>query len=137
MPKILTIAAMRLLDPTGRILLVRKRNTSIFMQPGGKLESGEDPKDAVIREVAEELGLHLPANQVHFLGQWNGPAANEPNTVIHSYLYTATTDQTPQAQAEIEEILWQDPAVALQRNDIAPLLRHHVLPELMGNLDIK
>lgn len=128
---------MRLLDPTGRILLVRKQNTSIFMQPGGKLEAGEDPKDAVIREVEEELGLRLAADQVQFLGQWNGPAANELNTVIHSHLYTATTDKTPLAQAEIEEILWQDPAVALQRNDIAPLLRHHVLPELIGNLERK
>lgn len=107
------------------------------MQPGGKLEAGEDPKDAVIREVEEELGLRLAADQVQFLGQWNGPAANELNTVIHSHLYTATTDKTPLAQAEIEEILWQDPAVALQRNDIAPLLRHHVLPELIGNLERK
>ncbi|PQZ88155.1 NTP pyrophosphohydrolase [Arthrobacter sp. MYb227] len=137
MPKILTIAAMRLLDPSGRILLVRKRNTVMFMQPGGKLEVGEDPHDAVIREIEEELGLQLPPGQVHFLDQWRGPAANESNTDIHAYLYTATTALTPVAQAEIEEILWQDPVAALQRNDIAPLLRHHVLPQLVAGPGIQ
>jgi 8-oxo-dGTP diphosphatase len=33
--------------------------------PGGKLEPGETPKRAVVREVAEETGLHLAAPMPH------------------------------------------------------------------------
>ena len=123
---------MRLLDPAGRILLVRKRETTMFMQPGGKLEPDESPEAAVLREVREEIGLVFAPEQVEFLGRWNGPAANEADTEIHAYLYGATTAETPRIQAEIEQMMWLSPAVAIQRDDIAPLLRDHVLPSLLG-----
>ena len=131
MPKILIIAALQLLDPSGRILLVRKRHTSMFMQPGGKLEPGESPEAAVLREVHEELALELAPDQVSFLGRWDGPAANEANTDIQAHLFGATTDQTPRIQAEIEEMLWVSPEAAWERDDIAPLLRDFVLPPLL------
>ncbi|WP_456681551.1 NUDIX domain-containing protein [Bradyrhizobium sp. USDA 3311] len=40
----------------GRVLLVRKKATESFMQPGGKIEIGEHPQDALRRELSEELG---------------------------------------------------------------------------------
>lgn len=131
MPKILIIAALRLLDPSGRILLVRKRQTTMFMQPGGKLEPGESPEAAVLREVHEELDLRLAPENVEFLGRWDGPAANEEDTEIVAYLFGATTNQAPRIQAEIEEMMWLDPEDAIRRNDIAPLLREYVLPPLL------
>lgn len=132
MPTILTIAAVRLLDREGRILLVRKRGTNKFMQPGGKLEPGEAPLAAAIREVAEETGIHLAAELVEPLGQWRGPAANETDTLIEAHLFAATTSQVAHIDAEIEEMLWIDPAQALLRHDLAPLLRHEILPGLIG-----
>ncbi|OIH82577.1 NTP pyrophosphohydrolase [Arthrobacter sp. UCD-GKA] len=132
MPKILTIAALQLLDPSGRILLVRKQGTVMFMQPGGKLEPGESPMAAVLREVQEELGLAFAPGQVDSMGLWKGPAANETDTDIHAHLFGACTSDTPKVQAEIEQMLWIDPAAALTRGDIAPLLRDKVLPGLLG-----
>lgn len=123
---------MRLLDPSGRILLVRKRETTMFMQPGGKIEPNESPEAAVLREVQEELGLVFTAEQVEFLGLWHGPAANEADTEIHAYLYGATTADEPRIQAEIEQMMWLHPTAAIERDDIAPLLRDHVLPSLLG-----
>jgi len=41
------IAAALLTDARGRLLLVRKRGTAWFMQPGGKIEPGEQPFDAL------------------------------------------------------------------------------------------
>ncbi|HHQ6594189.1 TPA: GNAT family N-acetyltransferase [Serratia fonticola] len=40
-------------DRAGRVLLVRKRNTEWFMQPGGKIESGERPEVALARDQAQ------------------------------------------------------------------------------------
>ena len=55
------IAAALLVGPDGRTLLVRKAGTTAFMQPGGKIEPGETPEQALVREIAEELGLTLDA----------------------------------------------------------------------------
>lgn len=132
MPKILTIAALQLLDSSKRILLVRKSGTRMFMQPGGKLEPDESPLSAVLREVHEELGLVFGPDDVVPAGVWIGPAANEADTNIHAHLFAAQTDCTPVVQAEIAEMLWIDPAAALRRTDIAPLLREKVLPGLLG-----
>jgi 8-oxo-dGTP diphosphatase len=130
-PKILTIAALQLLDPSGRILLVRKEGTTIFMQPGGKLEPGESPLAAVLREVQEEIGLVFTPDQVTSMGIWKGPAANEADTDIHAHLFAAQTMGNPKIQAEIEQMLWLRPETAIARTDIAPLLREKVLPGLL------
>ena len=53
------MAAVCFRDPADRILTVRKRGTSAFMLPGGKVEHEESPESAVLREVFEELGVEL------------------------------------------------------------------------------
>ena len=87
MPNIIRIAAALLIDPQGRTLLVRKRGTQAFMQPGGKIDEGETPVAALVRELHEELGLHIDPAQAIPLGQFSAPAANEPG--CDCLLYTS------------------------------------------------
>ena len=52
-------ALVVILDKTGQnVLLTREKNGSVWW-PGGKLEPGETPVDAAIREMEEETGLRL------------------------------------------------------------------------------
>ena len=44
-------------DEQGRVLLCHRRDMDLWNLPGGGVESGELPTDAVIREVQEETGL--------------------------------------------------------------------------------
>ena len=46
-------------DPQGRVLLCHRRDMDMWNLPGGGVESGELPDEAVVREVREETGLEV------------------------------------------------------------------------------
>src|SRR5260363_195441 len=54
---VIPIAAALIEDGAGHVLLVRKADTRFFMQAGGKIEPGEEPAAALVRELHEEIGL--------------------------------------------------------------------------------
>lgn len=128
---VIRIAAAVILDDGGRILLVRKRGTTAFMQPGGKLEPGEAPDAALARELHEEIGVIVdPATFDHW-GRFSADAANEPDHTVDCDIYALTIAEQPVAAAEIAELCW----VALDDTEleIAPLAREIVLPRLQGS----
>lgn len=52
----------------GRVLLTQRKVGAhlegLWEFPGGKVESGEDPRDALIRELREELGISVRVGDV-------------------------------------------------------------------------
>ncbi|KPY35327.1 NUDIX hydrolase [Pseudomonas syringae] len=125
--KIICIAAALLIGADGRTLLVRKRGTRAFMQPGGKIEPGEPAPQALARELEEELGLIVDPAQAVFLGEFTAPAANEPGFEVNCQLYEVRTDAQAVPAAEIEEVLWVD-ADSHAGLQLAPLTRDMILP---------
>jgi 8-oxo-dGTP diphosphatase len=121
------IVAALIRDDAGRVLLVRKRGTSAFMQPGGKRDPGEDDVAALSREIAEELGCRVVRASIRPLGEFDAVAANEPGFRVQASLYgiDVTGDIAP--SREIDETIWIDPA-APPDIVLAPLTRDHVLP---------
>lgn len=130
---VLRVSAVCVYDPTGRLLTVRKAGTSKFMHPGGKPELGESAAQAAVRELSEEVGIHVDAAALELMGVWHGTAANESNTDIEATVFTAPGSWDAQAvlpTAEIAELRWMDVAAGADFDDLAPLLTEFVLPRL-------
>jgi 8-oxo-dGTP diphosphatase len=121
------IVAALICDDAGRVLLVRKRGTTAFMQPGGKRDPGEDDIAALSREIAEELGCCLVRSSIRPLGEFDAVAANEPGWRVHACLYGVDVTGDIAPSQEIDETIWIDPAVPPDI-PLAPLTRDHVLP---------
>ena len=62
-PPLVLVAAAALIDAEGRVLLARrpegKQMAGLWEFPGGKVEPGETPEAALVRELREELGIGL------------------------------------------------------------------------------
>lgn len=64
--KIVLVSAVALIDIDGRVLLAQrpegKAMAGLWEFPGGKVEAGETPEAALIRELQEELGIDTRAS---------------------------------------------------------------------------
>ena len=124
------VSAVVIRDVDGRVLVVRKRGTSRYMLPGGKIESGESPEQAAVRELHEEVGAELDPGSLVVLGEWTAPAANEPDHVVHGHIFEHPWVPGLSVRAEIDDLLWLHPDDMTGRDDLAPLLVTRVLPNL-------
>jgi len=75
LPRKRAIAQLLVRDPDDRVLLCELTYKDDWDLPGGVVEVGESPAEAVTREVSEELALTLPAERllvVDWMPPWSG-----------------------------------------------------------------
>jgi 8-oxo-dGTP diphosphatase len=65
---VVLVVAVALIDAAGKILLARrpegKKMAGMWEFPGGKVDAGETPEAALVRELREELGIEVSANDL-------------------------------------------------------------------------
>ena len=126
---VIVIVAAVIVDADGRLLLVRKRGTERFMQAGGKIDAGETPAVALMRELHEELLLVVGPDDLDYLGRFHAPAANEAGYVVDAEVFFVSVRGEAVASAEIDELVWVSPDEA-PNIPLAPLTSEGLLPLL-------
>jgi len=99
-------------DDDGRVLLVRRAG-EVFHDywdlPGGFLDEGEHPLDALRRELQEETGLRVEPET--FIGVWidryaDTADADEAPSTINLYWTARVLDGEEQAADDVSELRW-------------------------------
>jgi len=102
------VAVKALLFFNGSFLLVKRSNNargehSYWELPGGRLEFGETPEEALTRELKEETGL--TAKIIRPLQTWNFFRGNDTQIVGITFLCKADSD-TVQLSSEHDAYAW-------------------------------
>ncbi len=104
-----TLAAMAIVaDDAHRVLLVFDPEEQIWLPPGGHLEPGESPQEAVVREVREEVGVE--AEMIGFLDHAEVIQRDDDARVKHHFVICAHaarwTAGDPQPGREALDVRW-------------------------------
>ena len=98
----LRVAAYAVIERRGKILLTHWRRDHLhgWTLPGGGLEPGEDPRDAVVREVLEETGLEARVGKLigvdsRVMVREEGPEGTDPELHTIRIIYRATVKDGP------------------------------------------
>ena len=105
------------LDGEGAVLLVREKEDGLWTLPGGWVDVGESPSEAVEREVKEESGYEVRAARL--LAVWDRDKHPHPPLPFHVYKLCFHC-----------ELLGGDPLVAGTETDGVGFFRKDTLPEL-------
>ena len=103
----LVLVAAAVIIEQGRVLLSqRKTGTHLagaWEFPGGKVESDEDPRDALTRELLEELGVRASVGRIFEVTFHRYPAKN---VLLLFYETTLTADSPAPAAIDVAAVRW-------------------------------
>ena len=103
MAKKLIMAAGGILEREGEILLVQRPRYKDWSLPKGKLDRGETPLQAALREVREETGYRAKA--LHFAGAFGYEVKGAPKVVLYWMMKPLKQGEILDPK-EVSEIQW-------------------------------
>ena len=121
------------------LLIDKPRKRTTYQMVGGKVETGETPLQAAIRECHEELGNKalFDENNLELVMEFDEIATSDGITPIHFYVfkYNSILEGELSTSSEIENFLWYQSKTG--EDILSNTLKHKVVPYCLEKKLIK
>ena len=122
-----------------KLLIDKPRKRSTYQMIGGKVEEGETPLEAAIRECHEELGENaiFDPSLIELIMEFDEIATSDGKTPIHFYVYKYNGELKGNLNTseEIENFKWYDSSDG--EDILSNTLKNEVVPYCIKNNLIK
>lgn len=116
------------INDSGMALLIFRRGK--WDLPKGKIDQGETPEEAAVREVSEECGIEVPVILESLEETWHSYRMNGKEMLKKTYWYkmkpvNGKQVPTPQIEEDITVVKWADKSFLPEmKNSIYPAIDH-------------
>ncbi len=113
-----------------KLLVCRTRGKDFFVAPGGKIEKGESPAEALVRELKEEASVSVLSKDLETFGTFYAPAIGDENNVLRMDVFLVMSwEGEIRPGEEVEEVRWlgSTPGEGVR---VGSIFAHHVIPKL-------
>ncbi len=120
-----------------KLLIEKSENKEFFIAPGGSIEEGETPKEALVRELWEEFNIKVSASDFEEFGHFHAKAAGQEENIVHMNVFIVKKwEGEPSPHAEVREIMWVTSDIPKDIK-IGSIFEHEVIPRLksLGLID--
>lgn len=118
-----------------KLLIDKPRKRPTYQMVGGRVEEGESPLEAAIRECHEELGglAKFDENSFRLRMEFDEIATSDGVTPIHFYVFEYVGDLEGELKEsdEIEKFLWYDSSKGTEI--LSNTLKNEVVPHCLKN----
>ena len=91
----------------GKILSTKSKGKTKYYIPGGKREIGETDEQTLVREIGEELNVHIDKDTIEYVGTFRAQSDGaKEGVIVKMTCYKAQYEGTIEPTNEIEEIRW-------------------------------
>ena len=122
-----------------KLLIDKPRKRPTYQMIGGRVEEGETPQEAAIRECHEELGKDatFDENKIEVVMEFDEIATSDGKTPIHFYVfkYDGELEGVLTTSEEIEKFEWYD--LTLGTEMLSNTLKNEVIPYCLQKKLIK
>jgi 8-oxo-dGTP diphosphatase len=113
-----------------KVLVERSYGKAYFIHPGGKIEAGETPEQAVVRELKEEFQIDVDEADLELFDENSAPAANSPEVNVHMKVFLVKKWRGElRPDNEVEETRWLTSDVPGDIK-IGSIMQHETIPKL-------
>jgi 8-oxo-dGTP diphosphatase len=111
-------------------LLERSKNKEFFIEPGGSIEEGETPKQALVRGLWEELSIEVEESDLEPFGTFYDAAAGQEHLRIRMDVFMVKKwSGEIHSSHEVEELIWVTSDLPTDIK-VGSIFKNEVLPKL-------